>query len=161
MFLRGKDKIMANPERNEVDFSFGDNSYTFKFSNAGRRELESQLDMEMPAINEKLAAGQIGPRILSALVFGATRKYHGRQFPNMTAVDNLLDSIEDADEDADGAPNATELFLSVASAFLGVDKKTLSERMGKAEEAPKAPETKTPKKQNHKVQPLSEAGSAS
>lgn len=150
---------MANPTRGEVDFKFAtadgeDRHYTFKFSNAGRRAMEDALGMEAPEINMKLDTGQVGPRVLSALLFGATRKFHARQLPSMNAIDALMDAIDEADEEVEGdTPNGTELFLAIASAYLRVDKKELRERM----EGGAPPEEEDPKAEKKaKAEPKAE-----
>lgn len=114
---------MANPDRGEVDYYFEDKHYTLKFSNAGRRVAEAELNMEAPEITRKLSTGG-GARILTALFYGATRKFHARDFPNMAFCDQHMDAIEDAGQEA-----AIELYISVAAAYLRVDKADLKRQI--------------------------------
>lgn len=159
---------MANPSRGEVDFSFlldgEEQSYTLKFSNAGRRAMEDELAMEAPEINAKIDAGQIGPRILSALLYGATRKFHARALPTMMAIDNLMDDIDEASQE--NAEVGTDLFASLASAYLRTDKKVILERMKGEEPEPEEDPKEDPKEEPKakaetkakSKQPRSEAG---
>ena len=122
---------MANPHKGEVDFSFNDKNYTLKFTNSGRVAAETELDMEAPEINAKMDKGGPGPRIVSALFFGATRKFHLRDFPNMQAVHAFMDEIEEADDDIEEADDKhyLDLIISLMAAYMRTSKKELQDRM--------------------------------
>ena len=127
---------MANPSRGEVDYNPpegcpGPKALTLKFSNAGRRAAEDMLDMESGQIMENLGKTGPGDRIKTALFFGATRKHHARDFPNVFAVDNFMDDFTDAKEDAEEASEGSaldmelELIASLLAAYQRKDKKVL------------------------------------
>lgn len=123
---------MANPERGEVDFDFNGKRYVLKFNNAGRRVVEEELGLDAPEITARLvgAVGRgAGPRIFSALFFGATRKYHARDFPVPQTVDLFMDSIEEADDEAENSDNQTELAFSLMAAFLRQPKQQLKDAL--------------------------------
>ena len=148
---------MANPSRGEVDYNPpegcpGPSALTLKFSNAGRRAAEDMLDMESGQIMENLGKTGPGDRIKTALFFGATRKHHARDFPNVFAVDNFMDDFTDAKEDAEEASEGSaldmefDLIASLLAAYQRTDKKVLLKRFkgeldDAEEEAPKAAET--------------------
>lgn len=83
----------------ELTFELGKKRYLLTFNNAGRRAAEDTLGMEWPEIGEKINESGPGYRIQTGLLFGATRKYHRRDVPNMAAVDAIMDRIEDSDEE--------------------------------------------------------------
>lgn len=146
---------MANPSRGEVDYETpdgipGPRALTLKFSNAGRRAAEDMLDMESGEIMQNL--GKVGPgdRIKTALFFGATRKHHARDFPNVFAVDNFMDDFADAKEDAEEASEGAaldmelELIASLLAAYQRTDKKGLLKRF-RGELGADEPEDEGPK----------------
>lgn len=122
---------MANPTRGEVDYVFDGKHYTFKFGNAGKRATEDMLDMESSDIMRKLDAP--GDRIKTALFFGATRKHHLRDFPNLGMVDRFMDDITDAKDDCETPEEAqeieVELLSSLYAAYLREDKSKFQEML--------------------------------
>ncbi len=114
---------MPNPDRHEITFELGEGSgakrYLLTFNNAGRRAAEDALDMEWPEIGETIDESGPGSRIQSALLFGASRKYHRRDVPNMAAVDALMDKVEDADEETQ-----VEFLAVLMALFFRSDKET-------------------------------------
>lgn len=121
---------MANPSRGEVAFDFEDavnpehRRLVFKFSNAGKRAVEEQLGMERPEIVRKIDEGNIGDRLLAALLFGGTRKFHARQFPNPSYVDRYLDDLDDEDEDGS---LQFDLAISLIAAYMRIPKSALED----------------------------------
>lgn len=113
---------MDNPERGEVGFTFGGKTLTFKFSNAGKRAVESALEMEKSDIVRKISTYSVGDRMISALFFGATRKYHARDFTSLSAVDDYLDLVADS-EDADELD--LDLTACLIAAYLRTTKKSI------------------------------------
>ena len=161
---------MANPERGEVDYSYEttdkngnpiQKTLTLKFSNAGRRATEDMLGMESGEIVQNLGKAGPGDRIKTGLFFGATRKHHARDFPNVFAVDEFMDEFVEAKEDAEEAAEGAaldmefELIASLLAAYQRTDKKVLLKRYRVAagldeeepseEEVPKAQTGKTAK----------------
>lgn len=160
---------MANPQAGEVSYVFNDGKnekhYTFKFSNRGKVETETQAEMSRQEILRSLDTG-FSDKVRTALFWGATRKFHARDFPNVAMVDGFYDDFDDAIAEAEdgGWELQQELVSALMAAFLRADKNEFKRRMqGEApaeeeeEEAPKA----TPLKGKSKDQSLSEAGKAS
>lgn len=108
---------MANPERGEVDFDFNGRRYVLKFSNAGKRVAERELNMSSPEITLKLFQTP-GNDIITVLFFGATRKFHSRDFPVLQAVDSLMDDIEDTDFANGNTDIMLDLIHSIRAAFI-------------------------------------------
>ena len=153
---------MANPQRGEVDYEFDGKHYVFKFSNAGRRATEDMLGMEAGEINQKM--GVAGDRIKTGLFWGATRKHHTRDFPNITAVDNFLDDFADAKAEADDGGDGLEIDLvtSLLAAYLRQDKKVLMGQIeGEADEDEEEASGEEAPKAKKRARPPSEAGSGS
>ncbi len=99
---------MANPHKGEVDLVlFEDDpnlekrSYVLKFTNSGHREMEDLLNIEQSEILARIDTGRIGPRIITALFYGATRRFHRRDFPTVAEIDDLMDEIDDEAENPD------------------------------------------------------------
>lgn len=99
---------MANPTKGEVslvlfedDENLDRKQYTLKFSNAGHREMEDFLDIEQSEVLGRFHTGRVGRRLLNAVFYGATRKFHRRDFPTVLEVDDLLDQIDDEAEDTE------------------------------------------------------------
>lgn len=113
---------MANPHKGEVDYYFDDKHYIFKFSNQGHCVTEEWLGLDGPVILGRL--GSPGPRILTGLLLGATRKYHAREFPNISFCHNFMDEVREA-----GAEEFDDLRTSLAAAYLGIGKQELIRRM--------------------------------
>lgn len=114
---------MPNPDRHEITFELGEGSgakrYLLTFNNAGRRAAEDTLGMEWPEIGEKINESGPGYRIQSGLFFGATRKYHRRDVPNMAAVDAVMDKVEDSDEET-----VTDFLATLMALFFQGEKET-------------------------------------
>ena len=144
---------MPNP-KGETQFSYQTTNkkgeeitktLVFKFNNDGRMAVENQLGMEAGEIGAKIGAA--GPRITTALFWGATRKHHRREFPNPQAVSNFMDEFEDLKDDAgeeEGREMELDLSVSLLAAWLRQDKQELLDRLNgevadddEEEEAPK------------------------
>ncbi len=110
---------MPNPDRHEITFELGEKRYLLTFNNAGRRAAEDTLGMEWPEIGEKINESGPGYRIQSGLFFGATRKYHRRDVPNMAAVDAVMDKVEDSDEET-----VTDFLATLMALFFQGEKET-------------------------------------
>ena len=89
---------MASPDKS-VPFTFEGERYLLVFNNMGRAVAEETLNMEWPEIGAKMDATGPGPRLQAALLFGATRKHHRRDFPNLPSVYNFLDRVDEAEEE--------------------------------------------------------------
>lgn len=113
---------MANPHRGEVDYYFGEKHYILKFSNQGHCVTEEWLGLDGPEILSRLSTP--GPRILTGILFGATRKYHARDLPNIMFCHNFMDEVREA-----GAEEYDDLRTSLAAAYLGIGKEELIRRM--------------------------------
>ena len=117
---------MANPTRGEVDFEFiNDRSYTLKFNNAAKRNVEANLDMPKGEIvRTLLGADGEADNIRTILFFQATRKHHAQDFKSIQSVDAFMDEFEDACEDAEdgGAELRQEFIAAILSAYLRRDK---------------------------------------
>ena len=156
---------MANPHRGEVSYEFDGKHYVLKFTNSGRIAVEDMLNMEEGEILQRI--GQAGSRIKTALFFGATRKYHARDFPNAAAASSFMDEHADAKDDAEdgGEELEIDLIASLLAAYLRQDKEEMVKRFKgeepseNGEDAPKA-ETATRKKRAP-AGSLTEAGNAS
>lgn len=152
---------MANPTKGEVDLVLFEDDpnlerrhYTLKFSNSGHREMEDFLDIEQSEVLARINTGRIGRRLISALLYGATRKFHRRDFPSIADVDDLMDEIDDDAEDADKETQALAIALIAAytrsnpsdieARILGEEPVSRNGTNG-SEEAPKD-ETETTKK---------------
>lgn len=151
---------MASPER-LVSFDHEDTTYRLVFNNAARAVAEETLSMEWPEIGAKIDAVGIGPRLQAALLFGATRKYHRRELPNMPSAYVLLDGLEDAGEE-----EQVEFMAALLAAFYGVDKQVWLDILNGVEDEPEEDEVPKekppPKKKSTKAEDSdSETGTAS
>jgi hypothetical protein len=162
---------MANPTKGEVslvlfedDESLQTRRYTLKFSNSGHREMESYFTQAFgnptaqADILSMLDQGSVGPTVLTGLFFGATRKFHRRQFPSIAEVDDLMDEIEEEAEDFGKESRA--LSIALVAAFTKSNPSDIEARIlgeeptpngesanGSSEEVPKdEPKKKTTKK---------------
>ena len=132
---------MASPDKS-VPFTFEDETYLLAFNNMARATVEDTLDKEWPEIAEKIDAGNLGVRIQAALLFGATRKHHRRDFLNLPSVYQFLDRINNSEED-DGEDYLAALYAVTSNGdkefwrkiLAGEDLEEEEEEAG--EEAPK------------------------
>ncbi len=68
--------------------------------------MEDFLGMESSEILAKINTGRLGARIVTGLFWGATRKFHARDFPSVADVDAYMDEIDDeADDDSKAGQN--------------------------------------------------------
>ena len=116
--------MMANPDRHEIQFKLEDKRYLLTFNNEGKRIAEEVIGMGWPAISEVIDREGLGFRLQTGLFFGASRKYHRRDFPNLAAVDTLLDTLEDADEETQ-----TDFIATLIALFLRDSKEEWVKRL--------------------------------
>ena len=131
---------MANPERGEVRFEFDGKSYTFKFSNAGKRAMQSFTGWDGLEIADRINTGRFDESLITGLFFGATRKFHARQFPNDATVDNFIDRINDEEDENE---STRELLVTLLAAYLRQDPKEIRRGLfgtGEDEDAPEVDE---------------------
>lgn len=132
---------MAAPER-LITFEHDDTTYRLIFNNAARAVSEETLNMEFPEIGAKIDAVGIGPRLQAALLFGATRKYHRREIPNLGSAYALLDDLEEAGEEAQ-----IDFMAALFAAFYGVEKQLWLDILNGVEpEEDEVPKEKPPPK---------------
>ncbi len=68
--------------------------------------MEDFLGMESSEILSKINTGRLGARIVTGLFWGATRKFHRNDFPDVSDVDDYMDEIDDeADDDSKAGQN--------------------------------------------------------
>lgn len=63
--------------------------------------MEDFLNIEQSEVLARINTGRIGPRLITAMFFGATRRHHRRDFPTVAEIDDLMDEIDDVAEDPD------------------------------------------------------------
>lgn len=125
---------MANRARGEVslvlfehDENLDTRRFTLKFSNGGIREMEDLLDMERSEIDGRLNQGKYGPRLMTGLFFGATRKFHRYDLPVVESVDELFDSIDDDAEDP--GRETVKLSAALTAAWTGANPDDVEARL--------------------------------
>lgn len=69
-------------------------------------------------LQQKVMSGQLSHRILTALMWGATRRNHRRDLPDLASIHDLLDDIEDEYEDAEGGEMMDKVIIPLMSAYL-------------------------------------------
>lgn len=128
---------MANPHKGEIEYiftTFADNGervekyYTLKLNNEGKSAAEEFLGVQGQALAQMIDQG-MGSRLRAALFFGATRKFHARDFPRIQPhVFEFLDELDDAVqavEQEEGIDMMRELDSSLLAAFMRTDKKRI------------------------------------
>lgn len=85
--------------------------FTFKLTNAGRRSMEEITGLTYAELNARIGQGRIGMTETTALLFGATRKFHARRIPNLQAADEFMDALMEKMEDADEEDGETGDYL--------------------------------------------------
>lgn len=130
---------MANPSKHEYPIKVGRETYTLRFSNAGHREAEDFLGMDGDTLQMRVGQGRLGSRVLTALMWGGTRKYHRDDLRDVEAIDDLMDEITEQYEDDETGERARDGFvLPLMAAYLRKTPDELRRRMnGEEEEAPK------------------------
>lgn len=73
--------------------------------------------MEQSEILYKLNTGRVGARLMSGLFFGATRKYHRRDFPSLDSVDEFMDRLEEVEDEDQQEEDAKNLSVGLMAAF--------------------------------------------
>lgn len=106
------------------------------FTNAGMRAAEDMLDIEQSEILFRMNTGKVGARLMTALIFGATRKYHRQKFPSLGDVDDFMDRLEDESEDYD--EDAKNLSVALIAAFTNANPTEIEAAMFPADEVPTA-----------------------
>lgn len=133
---------MANPERGEVglDVPFTDDRtdhFILKFTNSGHRAMEDFLNMESSEIVWRINSGRLGARLVTGMFWGATRKFHRNEFPDVDSVDDYMDEIDDEAENQDAA--AQKMLIALIAAYTKSNPSDIETAlMGEeADEAPK------------------------
>lgn len=169
---------MANPTKGEVslvlfedDPNLDTRRYTLKFSNSGHREMEDFLDIEQSEVMARIDTGRVGARILTALLFGATRKFHRRELPSIVDIDELMDTIADDAEDFGKESRALSVALIAAytrsnpsdieAQILGEEPASRNGSNGASEEVPKDQDKPTRKPKQKPAKESANAGGSS
>jgi len=130
---------MSNDTRGEVTFDLPalddgpTKRYRLKFNNAGRKALESEAGMSQPEIDFALATGKVGPTLLSAMLWGATRMFHSRQVRSTALVDTIMDQAEEVEAMED-------LSLSLIAAYSRRTKAEIREEIEKVQTGDEIPD---------------------
>ena len=126
---------MSNARKGEVDLILFEDDpnlerrhYTLRFSNVSHIEMENLLNLEQSEILARINTGRIGPRLITAMFYGATRKFHRREFPTTGEVDDLMDEIADEAEDPD--KETERLAITLMAAYTKVAPDELAALMG-------------------------------
>lgn len=129
-----KGNLLANRARGEVslvlfedDEQLDTRRFTLKFSNGGVREMEDLLDMERSEIDERLNSNKFGSRLMTGLLFAATRKFHRRELPVVESIDDLFDAIDDDAEDPER--ETIKLSAAVSAAWTGANPDEIEARL--------------------------------
>lgn len=117
---------MGNPSR-ERQIRVEDDVYTIVFNNAGLRAAEDMLGEGGNALRQHVNTMQISDRIETALLWGATRKFHARDVRDIDDVDQLKDRINDYYEEEDDEDAVIDnymapliaCYLRVSNAYIG------------------------------------------
>lgn len=148
---------MADIARGEVglDIKFDKDRtdhFILKFTNSGHRAMEDFLGVESSEIIWRINTGRLGARIITGLFYGATRKFHRNEFPDIDSIDAYMDEIDDEAEEQDEA--AQSMLIALIAAYTKSNPSDIEAAlMGEEEEAPKGrqPAKKTPKKSPSKT----------
>ena len=109
---------MANPDEKTVSFEFEGKKYRLHWNNAAKRVAEKFADMSMSDMAVEMSKNPLGsPTVLTAILWGGTRRYASRKLLTPDAADALMDRLDDAE---------TETVLDVSAAliacFYGMEK---------------------------------------
>ena len=101
---------MANPDEKTITFEFEEKKYRLHFNNAGKRAAEKFADMSMSDMAVEMGKNPLGsPTVLTAILWGGTRKYSSRKLLTPDQADALMDRLDSAD---------TETVLDVSAALI-------------------------------------------
>ena len=82
---------MANPDRGEQQIDVNGLTYTLKLSMMAARQLQKRNKGK--TIGELMsAASRLDYDAIGELMFGLLQEHHAKDFPNMKAVDELIDA---------------------------------------------------------------------
>lgn len=109
---------MANPDEKIVSFEFEEKTYRLTFNNAGKREAEKFAGMSMGDMGAQMARNVLGSTtVLTAILWGASRKYSSRKILTPDAADALMDKVDAAEIDVTRGVTA-----ALIACFTGEDK---------------------------------------
>jgi hypothetical protein len=131
---------MVSPERPIVSYKLNGNTYRLFVNNAAKRYAEEVANQPWPTIVSRMFPDDpdqdFAPSYtsLAAVLWGATRKFHRRDLPDIEAIDELVDQIDESAEDA------AELFTCMGAAIRGLTKQQLLKEAEKAQAEAEAEE---------------------
>ncbi len=102
---------MANKTAHAYVLKVNGKTYTLQFSNAGHRASEDFLGETGDLLQERVGNGRLGHRVLTALMWGATRKNHRRDLPEVDDIDDLMDDLNEENEGDDTGEKALQNFV--------------------------------------------------
>jgi hypothetical protein len=133
---------MADIARGEVSLDVPFNkertdTFILKYTNSGHRAMEDFLGMEDSEIVERINTGRLGTRLVTGLFWGATRKFHRTEFPDINSVDEYMDEIDDESDQQDEA--AKNIIVALVAAYTKSNPSDLEAALMGEEAGPKAP----------------------
>lgn len=122
-----QEALITKERRREVPVKLLGDTYILVFTTAGMVAAEDTLDVEQSEIQYRLETGRVGARLIRALLFGATRKYHRQTFRSPDEVGAFLDRLEEESEDYDG--DTEKLSVALMAAFTNSSPDEIEKRM--------------------------------
>lgn len=145
---------MANPTKHEHDVKIGGKTYKIRFSNRGHREAEDMLGKSGEYIQSMMDKGVMDQRLMTALMWGGTRKNHEADLPEVDDIDDLIDEM--MDEVEDDPQKMIDIMSAVMAAYARGDREAIKKGMQRgqrraggtvdADEAPKGKSKEKPVK---------------
>lgn len=109
---------MASPDEKTTSFQFEGKTYRLHLGNAGKRAAEEFAKMSMSDMAVRMNENPLGsPTVLTALLWGATRKYSSRTLLHPSRADEIMDAMDDADEEA-----VMDFSAAIIACFYGMEK---------------------------------------
>lgn len=120
---------MANKSRHEYDIKIGGSTYKIRFSNRGHREAEDQMGTSGEYIQTMMNNGVMDQRLMTALLWGGTRKNHETDLPEIDDIDDLIDDMLDELEGDDGTKMINNFMAPLMAAYGRQDLETVKRGM--------------------------------
>lgn len=125
---------MANPARKETTLRYGEETLTIRFNNMGTIAAERFMQGGSEKLRQQVASFQPSDEAIAALLFGGTRKYHARDYPDEFSIYELKDEIEEFYEDAEDSDGVVENYMApLLAPYLGTTERNIVALMNRQE----------------------------
>lgn len=109
---------MASPDEKITTFTFEGKTYKLCLNNAAKRSAEKFADMSMSDMAVEMNKNPLGsPTVLTALLWGATRKYSSRTLLQPARADEIMDAMDSAGEET-----VLDFSAAIIACFYGMEK---------------------------------------